>query len=141
MARGADGTQFHEEPVHIRHGPKPGILSGERAETLNDLLTTGNGREGKVAGRLLIAPPVQHRLEHLLGGVEQRHIPGDLPPRRAGRTQPSARIISSHDTRCLRILCGSMAKRPVEAGIFHSRMTLLRVVPPGSGVTDDLLQA
>jgi hypothetical protein len=80
MARGADGTQFHEEPVHIRHGPKPGILSGERAETLNDLLTTGNGREGKVAGRLLIAPPVQHRLEHLLGGVEQRHIPGDLPP-------------------------------------------------------------
>jgi hypothetical protein len=41
-------------------------------------------REGKVPAQLLIAPSVQHRLEHLLGRVEQRHDAGDLLPGSTG---------------------------------------------------------
>jgi hypothetical protein len=126
MALGADGTQFHEELIDITHGPGPGILTGERSETLDNLLTSGDRREGQVAAQPLIAPPVQHRLEHLLGRVEQSHIPGDPLPGRAGRTTLSAHIISSHKTRFFRILCETMAKRPVTARIFRFHPRLLQ---------------
>jgi hypothetical protein len=74
MARGSDGTQLHKELIYITHGPGPRILAREGAETLDDLLPTSDRRERKVPAQLLIAPTVQHRLEHLLGRVEQRHM-------------------------------------------------------------------
>lgn len=54
-------------------------------------------REGEIPGRLLIAPAVHHRFEHLLLGVQQCHPIGQLQPSgtRAGRSSsaPSLSVV------------------------------------------------
>lgn len=119
MARRAHRTQLHEELIHIAHRPRPRILTGERPETGDDLLTAGDRREGKVAAQLLIPLPVQHRLEHLLGRVEQRHIPGDLLHCRSSRATLIGHVFSSHNTRHFRTLCETVAKWPATARILR----------------------
>ena len=68
-----DRPQLGEEVVHIGRGPVPGILSCEVAEATHNRLATADRAEAKVPSQLLVAPPIEHRLEDLVLGVEQRH--------------------------------------------------------------------
>ena len=79
----SDGAQVGRELLDHRRRPVPRILVhvlNEPAHTAQPLL---DRRELQVPGELLVAPAVEHHLEHLLVGPEDRHRLHQVDPSRA----------------------------------------------------------
>lgn len=75
-----DGAQVGRELLDHGRRPVPGVLVDVVQEPLHATQPLVDRGELKVAGQLLVAPAVEHQLEHLLVGPEDRHRLHQLYP-------------------------------------------------------------